>query len=162
MILLNATKTAILNLTGLEIFFISTTLVSLFFNLFQLLIAQRKERALITPLTNTLIGLFNDIKSKITNVYQNQNILFSPQNPHVDISTLRWEYGQYTQSIITYMLGFQEALVGALVSLNPKDKEGKLAFKASDYGLTPEEKEQRKRIAQQIHEQQLMQQDKKD
>jgi hypothetical protein len=101
-------------------------------------------KALHFPLTNTLIGLFNDIKSKAITAFTIQQLLASPQNPHKELDTLKWEYFNFIHSVIGYLTGFQEALVGALVTLNPQDKEGKLSFRASDYGLTEEEKERRK------------------
>ena len=76
-------------------------------------------------------------------------------NPHTDIETPKWEYGHFAQSLIGYLNGFQEALVGVLVTLNPDDKEGNLAFRASDYGLTDDEKKFRKKSAQQWRAQQF-------
>jgi hypothetical protein len=137
-------KQIALGLTSLEIFFISTTLLSIFFNLYQFMVGRKEKRALHAPLTNTLIGLFNDIKSKGLTAFNTQQLLLAPQNPHRELDTLKWEYFHFIQSVIGYLSGFQEALVGALVTLNPEDKEGKLSFRASDYGLTEDEKEQRK------------------
>ena len=39
--------------------------------------------------------------------------------------------------------------MGVLVSLRPEEKEGKLAFRAADYGLTEQDKELRKQIYEQ-------------
>lgn len=125
-----------LNLTGLEVFFIATTMISLVINLLQ----WRDRRTLQLPLTNALIALFNDIKAKTGNVNFVYNALFNPNSPHSNLATLRWEYGLFAQEMIGYFQGFQEAVVGVLATLNPKDKEGKQAFRASDYGLTEQEK----------------------
>jgi len=145
----DSVKKIALELTALEIFFIATTLLSLFFNLLQFSVWRKEKKALHAPLTNTLIGLFNDIKSKAITVFTTQQLLVSPQNPHKELDTLKWEYLHFIQSMIGYLSGFQEALVGALVTLNPQDKEGKLSFRASDYGLTEEEKEQKKQYMKQ-------------
>jgi len=150
----NPIKDVMLSLTLLDIFFISATIVSLFFNLYQFMLGRREKKALQAPLTNALIGLFNDIKSKNLTIYVTQQSLFNTMNPHTQIETLRWEYYNFTQSVIGYLNGFQEALGGALVTLNPKDKEGNLAFRASDYGLTEDEKEFRKQSTHQWRAQQ--------
>lgn len=125
-----------MSLTGLEIFFIVTTVISLVFNVLQ----WRDGKALRAPLTNALIAVFNDIKAKTNNVFFTYNTLFNPNNPHQDIATLRWEYGLFAQSVLGSLQGFQEQLVGLLVSLNPDDNDGARAFRASDFGLTFQEK----------------------
>lgn len=142
-------KEAVLSLTGLEIFSIAATLISLFFNLVQYMQARKEKQALKSPLTNMLIALFNDIKSKSSNVYMTQQLLYNPKNPIKEYEALRWEFFQFTQNVINYLVGFQEVLVGSLVTLNPDDKEGNQAFRASDYGLKTEEKELRKQFSKQ-------------
>ena len=131
---------SLLSLTGLEIFFIATTIISLVFNILQ----WKERRSLREPLKNTLIGLFNDIKQKSARVAFVYNALFNTNNPHKTIDTMRWECGLVLQDIGGYFQGFQETLVGALATLNPNDTEGKQVFRASDYGLTEEEKEYRR------------------
>jgi hypothetical protein len=150
-------KEVLLNLTGLEIFFISTTILSLFLNLYQLMTAKKERAALQAPLSNSLIALFNDVKSKTTSVFETQQFLFHKQNPHKDIDTLRWEYLQFTKNVINLLNGFQENLVGALVTLNPKDKQGEKAFKAADYGLTEQEKELKREYMGRLKDQQIKQ-----
>ena len=71
-------KESILNLTWLEIFSIITAVVSLVFNIIQ----WRDSKASKEPLSNALVAMFNDIKSKSNNVYLTYNALFSPNNPH--------------------------------------------------------------------------------
>lgn len=145
-------KHVVLNLTGLEIFFISTTLISLFFNLYQFMVSRREKRALELPLTSTLVALFNEVKAQTLSVYRTQQFLFHPQNPHKDMETLRWAYLSFADSVMDFLRGFQEALVGALVTLNPDDKEGKLAFRASDFGLTDAEKKFREEYVKKSQE----------
>jgi hypothetical protein len=153
----NMVKNVVLNLTWLEIFFIATTILSLFFNLYQLMTAKKEKAALQAPLSNSLIALFNDVKSKTTSVFETQQFLFHKQNPHKDIDTLRWEYLQFTKTVTNFLNGFQENLVGALATLNPEDKQGVKAFKASDYGLTEQEKEIRRGYMNRLKEQQIKQ-----
>lgn len=135
-----------LSLTGLEVFFIITTIISFVFNLLQ----WRERKASRDPLSNALIGIFNDIKSKTNEVFFAYNALFNPNNPHKDVPTLRWEYGLFMQNVLGFFRGLQEQVVGVLVSLRPDDKEGKLAFRAADYGLTEQDKELRKQSFEQI------------
>ncbi len=149
------TKVVLLNLTGLELFFIATTLISLFINLYQLMVYKREKAAFQTPLTNSLIALFNDVKSKSTNVYAIQNLILHKLNPHKDISTIKWEYYQFCQTTIAHLIGFQESLVGVLATLNPKDKTGEQAFRAGDYGLTQEEKDFKKKFTERAHSKQF-------
>jgi hypothetical protein len=148
-------KIVVLNLTGLEIFFIATTIVSLFLNLYQMMIAKKEKAALQAPLSNSLIALFNDVKSKTTKVFETQEFLFHKQNPHKEIETLRWEYFQFTKNVMNFLNGFQESLVGILVTLNPEDKQGEKAFKAADYGLTEQEKELKRGYMDRLKDQQI-------
>ena len=137
----DAAKHTVLTLTSLEIFFIVTTILSLFLNLYQLMTARKYRASFHTPLSNGLIALFNDIKQKSLNAFLTQQRLFNIQNPHKEIGTLKWDYVQFAQSMMDNLRGFQESVVGLIVTLNPQDKEGKMAFRASGYGLTEEEKE---------------------
>ncbi len=136
-------KEWLLQLTALELIFFITTIISIFINLFQFMIWWRDKKNVQRPLSNSLLALFNDIKAKSTNVYATQKLLWHSKNPHSDIQTLRWEYHNTLQAVHAYLSGFQEAVVGLLVSLNPEDREGQEAFRASEYGLTEAEKEQK-------------------
>jgi hypothetical protein len=119
--------------------------------------AKKEKAALRAPLSNSLIALFNDVKSKTTSVFETQQFLYSKQNPHKEFDTLRWEYFQFTKNVINFLNGFQESLVGALVTLNPEDKKGEKAFKAADYGLTEQEKELRQGYMNRLKDQQMKQ-----
>jgi hypothetical protein len=143
-------KQIILELNLLDIFFIIAALVSLGFNIVQH-VGKRKS---IGPLKSQMIGLFNDIKAKSQYAYQTQKTIFSPNNPHKDIKTLQWEYAAFTQTMISNFQGFQENVVGLLVSINPSDKEGNEAFRAANYGLTDEEKELRHQYKTKLAQQQ--------
>jgi len=106
-----------------------------------------ERRKTITPLKSSLIALFNDIKTKNVYALQALNALLSENNPHTQIDTLRWDYAAFIQTIISTLQGFQENVVGLLVSIDPSDREGKEAFRAFNYGLTEEEKEMRRQAA---------------
>ena len=135
-------KNVVLDLTWLDIIFVLLALVSIGFNIWQFV--ERKKTFI--PLKSMLTALFNDIKIKSLHTYQVQSLLFSADNPHEDIKTLKWDYFAYTNTAMQNLQGFQEIVVGLLVTLDPSDKEGNQAFKASDYGLKPEEKEMRKKF----------------
>jgi len=145
-------KQAVLELTSLEIFFILTTFISLFLNLYQFMIWRRDQKTLFRPLSNALIALFNDIKLKATNVYLAQQVLHHQSNPHKDIATLRWEYSTFTQNVIANLQGFQESLVGILATLNPDDRDGTRVFRAAEYGLTPEDRELRRKNLERLQQ----------
>ena len=87
-----------------------------------------------------LVGLINDIKSKLTIVYLVQLLLGKPKNPHKDLETLRWEYYLFSFTVIGYLNGFQEIVRGTLSTIRPEDKTGEAAFKAAEYGLTEMER----------------------
>lgn len=135
-----------LTLSGLDVFFIITTIISLVFNIIQ----WRESKAWRDPLSNALVGTFNDIKSKTNVVFFSYNALFNPKNPHKTVETMQWEYGLILQYMLNFLQGLQEQVVSVLVSLRPDDKEGKLAFHAGDYGLTPQDKEFRKQHFEQF------------
>jgi len=142
----SATHGVLLSLTGLELFFIVTTLISLGFNVLQ----WRESKASKEPLASALISIFNDIKSKSNVVLFSYNALFNPANPHKDIDTLRWECGLFMQNVLAQLQGFQEQVVGMLVSLRPDDVDGKLVFRATEYGLTQQDKDLRQQNFERI------------
>ena len=128
-----------LTLTHLEALFLLLAVVSVVFNILQW--QDRKKRN--EPLSNALRALFNDIKTKENSIYFFYSTIFNPNNPHQDVATLRWEYGLFSQAVLGHLAGFKEAVVGALATLNPEDKEGSQVARASDYGLSDEEKKLR-------------------
>ncbi len=138
-------KEIILQLNWLDIVFILLSLASIGWNIVQWV----EKRKSILPLKSALIGLFNDIKAKSLHAYQTQNIIFAPQNPHKDITTLKWDYAAFTQTMFNNLQGFQEIVVSLLVSIDPSDREGKESFRAANYGLTPEDIELRRQYAKQ-------------
>jgi hypothetical protein len=130
--------------TGLEIFTIGTTIVSLFYNLWQFLEARKNKSEVFKPISNNLIAIFNNIKTGQNTAYYLKQNLNDKTNPHKDLETLRYEYTNYLQNNMNYLDGVKELLVGALISINPNDKTGENVFKASDYGLTEEDRQRKK------------------
>lgn len=135
-------KTVVLDLSWLDIIFITLALISLGFNIWQYV--ERKKTVL--PLKSLLTALFNDIKAKSMHAYTVRQLLYAEANPHKELETIRWDYYAFTNAVLQNYQGFQEIVVGLLVSLDPSDKDGKEAFKAFDYGLNDQEKEQRKKF----------------
>lgn len=131
----------IVDLNWLDIIIIFSALVSFAWNIWQYV----EKKKTVLPLKSMLTALFNDIKAKSLHAYRVQQLLYVPENPHSDIQTLRWDYYSFTNTTIHNLQGFQEIVVGLLVSLDPNDKEGKGAFKAFDYGLSDQDKEIRKK-----------------
>ena len=114
---------------------IGLALISFVFNVVQYV----EKKKLLKPFSNSLIGLFNDVKNKNILCYTKQNvILFHPNNPHKDLETLRWDFSDFLFFMIQALYGFQEHIVALLKSLEVSDKE---VFKALDFGLNPHEKE---------------------
>jgi hypothetical protein len=148
-------KTVLLELTGLDIIFLGITIISVFLNIIQLLVWRRDRKNLYQPISNSLVGLFNDIKAKATHAYMNYQLLFNQINPHKDINTLRWEFAAFTQTVINYLQGFQEQVVAVLVSLSPNDRDGRQVFRAGEYGLTEQEKQMRQELMERFRKQQL-------
>ncbi|MGB2691239.1 MAG: hypothetical protein WBC96_01965 [Thermodesulfobacteriota bacterium] len=140
--------TKVFQFSGLELFFIGTTILFIIFNLYQLMETKRMKKELELPIHNSLVGLFNDIKSKMNTAYLIQSHLGHPSNPHKEINTLRWEYNQFILFSIGQLSGFQESVVSILSTLNPKDKEGKDIAKAKDYGLSEDDRKLRDQLMQ--------------
>ena len=101
-------REVVFQLTWLDLFLITLALLSLFGNLFQFMIWWRDRKNLYRPLSSTLIGLFNDIKRKASHAFFVQNTLFQENNPHSDITTLRWEYAAYTRLSGTIFRAFRK------------------------------------------------------
>ena len=104
---------------------------------------MREREAIRKPLANSLIGMFNDIKSKSTKIFLFQSTLWHAGNPHKTVDTLKSEQWHIMQSIIADFQGLQEQLVGILQTLNPDDPHGDRTSKALEFGLNDQEKKLR-------------------
>ena len=107
-------KGPFLQFTKTEIFTCALAIISIIINIIQ----YQKARLITKPIYNGMLGLFNDIKSKILTCYQKQNILFLANNPHKDIETLRWNFNEFAQQVIGYLEGFKKAKKRYLKLLN--------------------------------------------
>ncbi len=112
-------------------------LISFGFNIYQFV----EKKSITKPISNSLIGLFNDVKNKNLLCYGKRSILFAPNNPHKDIHTLKWDFNDFISSMTQALFGFQEHIVAQLKGLGVSDKD---VFKAIDFGLTEEEIEVKK------------------
>ena len=145
------TQDAILHFTPQEIFTSTVAIISIVINIIQ----WQKSRLFIKPIYNGMLGLFNDIKSKILPCYQKQAILFNADNPHKDAETLRWDFYEFAQQIISYLEGFKEHIVAVLKSMEKSEKE---IFKAAEFGLTEDEKIRQKEFLELWHKRSIVQQ----
>jgi len=141
---------SVLNLGKFEIITLLIAIGSLAFSYYQWIESKRIQKELRTPIYNTLVGLFMDIKFKRNNAVLQQMYVGNPNNPHTEISTLKWEYRQFALSMAADMQGFQETVTGLLNTLNPDDKEGKDVFRASEFGQSEDEKRLQAQIIKQI------------
>lgn len=142
-------KEAILQLSLFDIITICIAIISVFFNLYQFMDSRKFKQQLLNPIHSQLVGLFNDIKSKLGTTYITQQLLSNPKNPHKDLDTLKWEYYLFTFAVLGFLNGFQEIARAALSTLKPEDKIGEAAFRAADYGLTQEERKLRDELVKQ-------------
>ncbi|MGI6614985.1 MAG: hypothetical protein ACOX30_03015 [Dethiobacteria bacterium] len=117
-------KEIVIGLSWLDIIFVVFALSSFGWNIVQYV----ERRKIVVPLKSSLIALFNDVKTKHLHAFQALNMLLADNNPHTDIDTLRWDYTAFIQTVTSYLQGFQEIVVGLLVSVDPYDREGKKPF----------------------------------
>jgi len=115
------------------------------------IIQYYNKRNTFKPITNSLIGLFNDVKDKLILCHGQKNKLWNPDYPHKEAMAVRWDYDDFIFSMIESLYGFQEHIVALLNTMDIKDKD---IFKAVDFGLSSEEKEQRELFLKKIKEMQ--------
>jgi len=119
-----------------ELIILGITVISIGLNVTQFI----KRKSTFKPISNSLIGLFNDVKNKTLLCSIKQMTLFSKENPHTEIITLKWDISSFLFSLIQALYGFQEHIVASLKTLEVSDRE---VFKATDFGLTEKDKEMR-------------------
>jgi hypothetical protein len=71
-------------LSGLDLFFALTTVISFVFNLWQLF----RDRYKYAPLKNSLLGLFNDLKSRQLRAHQRQLLITSQAGMAANVEAL--------------------------------------------------------------------------
>lgn len=134
-------KEIIIGLNWLDIIFLGLALLSLFGNLYQHLKIERLKEELRTPIYNAIVGLFMDIKTKTKNASVVQSSIVNPNNPHTELSTLKWEYQMFVYDVYHWLQGLQDELTGIISTLHPEDKKGEKIIRAQEFGLTETEKE---------------------
>ena len=126
-------------LSALELFFVVTTVASLGLNLYQYVKTQSVNR----PLLNHLVGVFNDIKSKQQACWVvERNSLACPESSQGRRDSPVGVRG-FAMMLTGSFQQLQEAVVAAIVTLDPSDPVGNRAFRAQEYGLTGEERDMR-------------------
>lgn len=133
-------------LSGLDLFFMGTTIVSLGFNLSQVL----RDRFKYQPLKNSLIGLFNDLKARQLRAHQRQTLINTRQGAELDAQAIRMQFSDYLQENVQNLGELREHVVAAIHTLDP-DISNRQIFRASDFGLTDQERDFQNRAMEQFH-----------
>ncbi len=118
-----------------ELIFLALAIISLVINIIQ----WQKKKTLYKPIKNDLVGLFNDIAVKRLHYYSTQKELEGQTNPYSDLNALKHSFLTFVSGTIIDLSGIREHVVAALKTMDISDRE---IFKASDFGLTAEEKKQ--------------------
>lgn len=118
-----------------ELIFLALAIISAVISIIQ----GQKKKSLYKPIKNDLVGLFNAIKSKQIYYYTRQKTLESGIYAESD-SQIKNDFSIFIQEILVDFEGIKEHLVAALKTMSIRDRE---IFKASDFGLTDEDKKQR-------------------
>ena len=124
-----------------EIIFIGTTIISVVYNILQYKQIKTTQEEKFIPIYNSLIGLFNDIKLKISKYYSKQTLIFNPKSPYKETDALRWNFYEFTIEAISHLDSLRESIVPVIKSIDENEDR---IFKGADFGLTIEEKRQKK------------------
>ena len=119
-----------------ELIFLALAIISLVINIIQ----WQKKKTLYKPIKNDLVGLFYDIAVKRLHYHTRQKELEGPTNPYSDLNALKHSFLTFVRGTLIDLSGIREHVVAALETMDISDRE---IFKASDFGLTSEEKKQR-------------------
>ena len=122
------------SLSGLDLFFAITTVVSLGFNLWQLF----RDRYKYAPLKNSLIGLFNDLKGRQMRAYARTQLITSQAGMSLDVQAIRLEFYDFVEASKLDLEQVREHLVAAIMTLDP-DTNTSQVFRAGEFGLTEQE-----------------------
>ena len=124
-----------LSLSGLDLFFAVTTVVSLGFNLWQLF----RDRYKYAPLKNSLIGLFNDLKGRQLRAYQRQSLITSNAGLAAPVEAVRLEFYDFVQETMQSLEQLREHIVAAIQTLDPEASTQQV-FRAAEFGLNEQER----------------------
>src|SRR5690606_17733860 len=97
-------------LSGLDLFFALTTLISLAFNLWQLF----RDKYKYTPLKNSLIGLFNDLKGKQLRAHQRSMLIYTKHGLELPIEAARLEFYDFAQEMFQSLDQLREHVVASI------------------------------------------------
>ncbi len=134
------------SLSGTEIFFAVTTIISLALNLWQLI----RDRYRYGPLKGSMFGLLNDLKSRQLRAYQRQALITSPAGMALPLEAVRLEFYDFAGEAIQGGEQLKEHVVGIIHTLDPAASTQQV-IRASEFGLT----EQDRRLREQFLERQM-------
>ena len=123
------------SLSGLDLFFAITTVISLGFNLWQLF----RDRYKYTPLKDSLIGLFNDLKGRQLRAYQRQLLITSPAGNALAREAIQPEFYDFAAETTHSFEQLREHVVAAIHTLDPEASTQQV-FRASEFGLNEQER----------------------
>src|SRR5688500_1326165 len=118
------------SLSGLDLFFAITTVISIAFNLWQLFRDQYKY----DPLKNSLIALFNGLKGRQLRCVERRQMLTSPSSLAADANAMRREFYDFVGETTQTLDQLKEHVVGAIHTLGPTISNEQI-FRAAEFGL---------------------------
>lgn len=127
------------SLSGLDLFFTITTIISLGFNVWQFLRDQYKY----APLRDSLIGLFNDLKGRSLRAYMRQQLIVSHAGMTQTLESVRLQFYDFVQETTQDFEQLREHVVALINTLDP-NLSSQEVFRAADFGLTEQERQFKK------------------
>ncbi|HUU41206.1 MAG TPA: hypothetical protein VMW42_09705 [Desulfatiglandales bacterium] len=115
------------------------------------IIQYYNKKGVLKPISNSLIGLFNDVKDKLILAWGEKNRLWNQSYPYKEGEEVKWDYDSFIFTMIESLYGFQEHIVATLKTLEVSDDK---VFQAITFGLSKEEKEQREIFMKKVKEEQ--------
>ena len=122
-------------LSGLDLFFAVTTAVSVGFNLWQLF----RDRYKYAPVSDTLIGLFNDLKGRQQRTYQRQLLITSHAGMALPLEAVRLEFYDFVNETTQALEQLREHVVAAIHIVDPSVSTQQI-FRAAEFGLSERER----------------------
>jgi len=130
-----------ITLNTLDIILLALSIISIVINIIQYQKQHQMEKEKFIPIYDGLVGLFNDVKNKNTNLYMKQNLLYSKDNPYKEIETLKWNFWEFITENITHLDSLREQIVPILKTIDPSEER---VFTGVEFRLTNQEKNTRK------------------
>jgi hypothetical protein len=117
-------------------FFAIAAVVSFVFNLWQLF----RDHYKYTPLKDSLIGLFNDLKGRQLRAYQRQHLITSKASMSLPAEAIRLGFYDFVQETTQSLEQLREHVVASIHVLDP-DASTQQVFRAAEFGLTEQERQ---------------------